>query len=138
MKKPILKKEVSTADVMNVTRQEQYHAIDELFEHSRPSFSYYLLLGISSVIITCGILLENTVIVIGGMLVTPVLTPILAIGLAIQVGNKNIFARLLFLVISGVRNHTIVKYPYGSRNKQCIQLCGQLFERKEVCFLRFI
>jgi len=32
----------------------------------------------------------------------------------------------------------VVKYPYGTRTKERFQLRGQLFEGKEVCFLRFV
>lgn len=89
--KPLL--EVSTLD--------QYRTIDELFEQSKPNSAYYSLLVLSSLIITPGLLLNNTTIIIGGMLVTPLLTPLLVIGLGLAVGEpKHIVPTSILLLKS--------------------------------------
>ncbi len=73
--------------ILNVTRADQYHTVEELFRKSEPNSVYYALLIISVFIIASGLLLGNSAIVIGGMLVTPLLTPILVIALSFIVGN---------------------------------------------------
>jgi len=91
-------------DILNVTKTAQYKTITELYQRSQPSSAYYTLLLLSSFIIASGLLLGNSAIVIGGMLVTPVLTPILLIALALSVGEprslKN--ASLLVLKSAGI------------------------------------
>ncbi len=74
--------------LFEVKREDQYRTTDELVHESRPSHTFYVLLTLSSLIIACGLLLPNAPVVIGGMLVTPVLTPILAIALGIAVGES--------------------------------------------------
>lgn len=91
------------------TRKEQYHTVEEIIEKSKPSFVYYFLLTISAFIITGGLLLSNSAIVIGGMMVTPVLSPIIAIALAITVGRKKLLMHelwflmksFIFLILAG-------------------------------------
>ena len=73
--------------ILDVKKADQYHTISDLFGHSQSDSIYYTLLILSAFIIACGILLNNAPIVIGGMLVTPVLTPLLVVGLALSVGN---------------------------------------------------
>lgn len=74
-------------DILKLTSKDRYKTVDELFERSQPNSVYYSLLILSVFIVACGLLLGNAPIVIGGMLVTPVLTPILVIALGITVGE---------------------------------------------------
>jgi uncharacterized hydrophobic protein (TIGR00271 family) len=74
-------------DILKVSTAEQFKTVGELFERAQPNSVYYTLLVLSIFIVVTGILLENAPIVIGGMLVTPVLTPILVIALSIIVGE---------------------------------------------------
>lgn len=78
-----------------VSRQVQYRTVNELIERSRPDFTYYVLLIVSTIVITAGLLLNNTAIVIGGMLITPLLTPILVIALGIAVGDTLLLGRVV-------------------------------------------
>ena len=73
--------------ILEITRTEQYKTIDELFKRSQSNTVYYTLLVLSIIIIASGLLVNNASIVIGGMLVTPVLTPILVIALGLVVGE---------------------------------------------------
>lgn len=82
-------------------RREQYDTVDELMERSQPSFAYYLLLVLSALVIGSGILLGNSAIVIGGMVITPVLTPLICIALGIAVGQIALIRQVsLFLLKS--------------------------------------
>lgn len=88
-------------DILSIPKREQYRTVEELIENSRPSFKYYFLLIISSLIVASGLLLGNNAIVIGGMIVTPVLTPVLTIALGIIVGKGALLRReALFLIKS--------------------------------------
>lgn len=88
---------------IEVSRSVQYRTVAELIERSRPDFTYYVLLIISTVIIAAGLLLNNSAIVIGGMLVTPLLTPILVVSLGVAVGDTRLITRIIkFLGLSFV------------------------------------
>lgn len=73
--------------LLEVKKTDQYRTVEELFERSKPSSLYYTLLVLSAIIVASGLILNNAAIVIGGMLVAPVLTPLLLIALAIIVGE---------------------------------------------------
>lgn len=81
-----------------MTRSSQYRTVDELLNESKPSTIYYTLLVLSSVIVACGILLGNPPIIIGGMLVTPMLTPVLSIALSLSTGEPKLLKPLGILL----------------------------------------
>ncbi|MBD3156642.1 DUF389 domain-containing protein, partial [Candidatus Peregrinibacteria bacterium] len=87
------------SQILNVERKDKYKTIDELFVQSQPSSIYYTLLVLSVVIVTCGLLLQNAPIVIGGMLVTPILTPILVISLGISTAELGATKGPLILLV---------------------------------------
>lgn len=95
-------------DILTVTRGDQYRTVNELFKRSEPNAIYRSLLIISTFIVSAGLLLNNGAIVIGGMLVTPVLSPILAVALSLAVGNFKVMKRPLklaatsFLTVLGI------------------------------------
>lgn len=98
----IIKKEAKVAgqgEILRINLHEKYKTIDELLDQSQPSSIYYTLLILSIFIISCGLLLKSAPIVIGGMLVTPLLTPILAIALMITAAELKALKRPLWLLL---------------------------------------
>lgn len=85
--------------ILNVTKADQYKTIEELFERSHKNSVYYTLLILSAFIIASGLLLNNDAIVLGGMLVTPVLTPVLVISLGFAVGELEAVTSVLVLML---------------------------------------
>ena len=63
----------------------------QLRESSRPDFSFFLLVTLSSGIATLGLLTDSAAVIIGAMLVAPLMSPIIGLGLASLTGD----ARLL-------------------------------------------
>lgn len=86
-------------NILEITKYEQYRTVDELFMKGRSSSSYYTLLGLAAIITTSGLLLDSIAIVIGGMLVAPVLTPLLLIGLGLSLGQFAVIKRVGYLMI---------------------------------------
>jgi uncharacterized hydrophobic protein (TIGR00271 family) len=54
----------------------------QLREASSPDFDYFLLVVLSSVIATLGLLVNSAAIIIGAMLVAPLMSPIIGLGMA--------------------------------------------------------
>lgn len=86
-------------NILEIKRKEQYRTIDELIKRSEPSQIYYTLLVLSSFIVASGLLLNNATIVIGGMLITPVLAPILMIALGLAIGRPDLLKSVIMSVI---------------------------------------
>ena len=54
----------------------------QLRDSSRPDFDFFLLVLLSSVIATLGLLVDSPAVIIGAMLVAPLMSPIIGLGLA--------------------------------------------------------
>jgi uncharacterized hydrophobic protein (TIGR00271 family) len=78
---------------------------DELFldtgEVSRKLSRFWVLLMLAATIATAGILTESTATVIGAMIVAPLGTPIMGMGLAVVIGDARRLAGSAVLVLSG-------------------------------------
>ncbi len=77
---------------------EQKRTIDSLLKESRAGSTFYLFLSLSSFIITLGLLINNAVIIIGGMLVAPLLFPILSLGMGIATSSRGAIKRALGII----------------------------------------
>ncbi len=82
-----------------IRQKDRYLAVSDLVRDSQPSVSYYSLLALSSIIIVSGVLLSNSAMLIGGMLITPVLTPILLISLAIVTSKTKIIGNMTSMLL---------------------------------------
>jgi len=80
-------------EIFSLTERQAYKAVDDLIDESRPDGPYIVLLVLSSVIITSGLLLNNVAILIGGMLITPLLTPLLVVALSITTSKMYLLKR---------------------------------------------
>ena len=78
-----------------VSKREAYRAIDELIDDSQPNALYITLLILSSSVIASGLLLNNIAILIGGMLITPILTPVLLVALSLSTYKLYLLKRTL-------------------------------------------
>ncbi|MBU1032559.1 MAG: TIGR00341 family protein [Patescibacteria group bacterium] len=67
--------------------------IDRLFEESKPSPGFYLLICLASIIAAVGLIQNNAPVVIGAMLVAPLLAPVLTLGSSIVTGRLEVVAR---------------------------------------------
>lgn len=73
--------------------------IKRIIQDSKDDKGYYFLLGVSVVITTLGLVLNSAAVIIGGMIISPLLYPIIAIGTAIITGNERMLFRVLTLVV---------------------------------------
>ena len=65
------------------TDEEKRDAMEELINLSTADYGYYLLLILSIIITTAGLLLQSMPVVIGGMIIAPILTPLMALSLSL-------------------------------------------------------
>lgn len=92
---------------------EKYRAVDELIAESRADKDYYSLLILSSIIIAAGILLANSSILIGGMLVTPLLNPILLVALGISASKTEVLGRSGKLILKSALIVIVISFLAG-------------------------
>ncbi|GAB4503930.1 MAG: hypothetical protein Fur0043_09230 [Anaerolineales bacterium] len=63
----------------------------QLREASQPDFDFFLLVVLSCVIATLGLLTDSAAVIIGAMLVAPLMSPIIGLGLASLIGDARMF-----------------------------------------------
>jgi uncharacterized hydrophobic protein (TIGR00271 family) len=69
---------------------------------SRPDVDYFIMIGLSAIIATYGLLQDSTAVIIGGMLVAPLFTPILATSLAIVSGDIQLLRLAAESMLKGI------------------------------------
>jgi uncharacterized hydrophobic protein (TIGR00271 family) len=70
-----------------LTREEQLAIFRRMRQAVRPNVNYFVLITLSAVIATLGLLLNSPAVVIGAMLVAPLMTPIVGAAVGIAFGD---------------------------------------------------
>jgi uncharacterized hydrophobic protein (TIGR00271 family) len=87
---------------IDVTLKDKNRAVEEVIESSTPRKSFFVMIAVSAVLATMGILDDNAAVIIGGMLVAPMLSPILAIALGIEMADIRLIRRSFKVVVMSV------------------------------------
>jgi len=76
--------------VKQVTLERRAEVQVQLREASHPDFDFFLLVVLSCVIATLGLLTNSAAVIIGAMLVAPLMSPIIGLGLASLTGDTKL------------------------------------------------
>ncbi|MCA9389893.1 TIGR00341 family protein [candidate division WWE3 bacterium] len=82
--------------------QDRRAVVHDLIQESHIGKDFYFLLIVSTLITTLGLSLGNGAVIIGGMLIAPLLSPILALGLGIVTANQESLIRSTLTIIKSV------------------------------------
>ncbi|KQC12229.1 MAG: hypothetical protein APR63_03100 [Desulfuromonas sp. SDB] len=94
----------------SVEGTEKYDFYRRLAVGARPSIDYYIMVFLSSIIATLGLLLNSPAVIIGAMLVAPLMTPLIATSLGIATGNKTILFKAIEATLKGLILAIILSY----------------------------
>jgi uncharacterized hydrophobic protein (TIGR00271 family) len=73
--------------VPQIDREERVTLVDRIQSSSNWDFDFFVLMALSTTIATVGLIQDSSAVVIGAMLVAPLMTPLLGLGLALVQGN---------------------------------------------------
>jgi len=73
--------------------------LERLKEESKASHGYYLFLVLSVLITTFGLLLDSPAVIIGGMIIAPLLYPLIGTGMAIVTNNERLLKSTIWLLV---------------------------------------
>lgn len=76
--------------------------IEEIAEGSEPGFRFYIMVVVSTMIASLGLVTNSTAVIIGAMLVAPLMTPIFGIALSLIRSDAHLFGRAMRAEIAGV------------------------------------
>ncbi|MEO1085673.1 MAG: DUF389 domain-containing protein, partial [Acidobacteriota bacterium] len=89
---------------LRIPQLDREHRVDlyqRLQSGSAWSFDFMLLIALSTSIAALGLLQNSAAVVIGAMLVAPLMTPILGVGLALLQGNTHLLSTATRALVSG-------------------------------------
>ena len=84
---------------LRIDEERQRKVIEEIKERAEPNFDFILLTVFSTIIVSFGLLIDNVAVVIGGMLIAPLIWPILALAIAIIKGNIRLIKKSFFTIL---------------------------------------
>ena len=87
--------------VKPVTLERRAEVQVQLRESSHPGFDFFLMVLLSCVIATLGLLTNSAAVIIGAMLVAPLMSPIIGLGLASITGDARLFRDAGIALVQG-------------------------------------
>lgn len=100
-----------------IDRERRGEVQVRLRESSHPDFDFFLLVILSCTIATMGLLTNSVAIIIGAMLVAPLMSPILGMGLASITGDGRLLRDSILGVIQGAIVAVIVSFLWTLLNR---------------------
>ena len=77
--------------------------LNDAFERaSIPSFGFYFMLSLSTIIATLGLLLNSTATIIGAMIIAPLMNPIITLSYALVASKRKLLQRSFLTLLSGI------------------------------------
>ncbi|MBD3270125.1 TIGR00341 family protein [Candidatus Peregrinibacteria bacterium] len=93
-----------------ISKTQKKETVNKLFEYSTPTWDFFLMMALSSIIITIGLLQSNVPVIIGGMLIAPMLYPILSLAMGIVVGYPKLMRRSALVILQSIFAITIISF----------------------------
>lgn len=82
-----------------ISGTDKSNAVEKLISDSTPDFDFFLLITLSILMATFGLLLDNVAVIIGSMLIAPILYPVLSFSLGIVMSDGKVIYRSLYTIV---------------------------------------
>jgi uncharacterized hydrophobic protein (TIGR00271 family) len=89
---------------------EQRKTIETLIEESRADANFYLLLSFATLITTLGLLINNALVIVGGILVAPFLFPVLSLGMGIATSSAEAIKRAFGIILRAIITVVLISF----------------------------
>lgn len=99
--------------VPQIDRENRISLVDRVQSSSNWDFDFFVLMLLSTVIAAIGLIQNSAAVVIGAMLVAPLMTPLLGLGLALVQGNPVLAKISLHSVLLGLGVSLLVGFLTG-------------------------
>lgn len=88
--------------LQNVSDSDKARAVRQLVEDSTPDFDFFLMVVLSVLMATFGLLAGSETVVIGSMLIAPLLHPIIGLALGISMSDQTLIRRSTRTVLKAI------------------------------------
>lgn len=105
-----------------LNRPQKNEVIRHMLDAAFPDLDYYLLVVLACALASLGLALDSSATIIGAMLVSPLMAPILGVSMGSVTGNSILFKRSLFTIGAGILlvlalsfslAHLLLRLPFG-------------------------
>jgi len=86
----------------SLTSDDRVEVYKQVRRSARPDVDFFIMIGLSAVIAGYGLLQDSSAVIIGGMLVAPLFSPMLAISLAIAQGDIRLLRLAVESALKGI------------------------------------
>ncbi|RJR29286.1 TIGR00341 family protein [Candidatus Microgenomates bacterium] len=86
----------------NFTEKDKDNAVERLISGSTPSQDFFLMVVLSILTATFGLLLNSSAVIIGSMLIAPILNPILSLSLGVIMSDYKVISRSFWTLTKSV------------------------------------
>lgn len=99
--------------MFEISQADRHKFCEHIIDTSTPNAEFSFLVILSTLIVALGLVKDYVILVIGGMLVTPLLSPILAISLGIIIRDFKVIARSVKVFLTAFVLAFLVAYLTG-------------------------
>lgn len=88
--------------ILSLDQENKTRLYSNICQLAQPTFSFYLMMVLSTTIAAFGLLVGSTAVVIGAMLVAPLMGPIFGIGLGVSNGDQRLIKNAVISEVLGI------------------------------------
>lgn len=114
--------------LFKLNQEERNTAIDKLVSGASPGAEFYMLLILATIITSLGVLLDSAAVVIGGMLVAPIISPILSLSMSIVMADFKLLFQSAKVLLGSISVVVIISLVIGLFYLN-VELTGELTSR---------
>lgn len=96
-----------------ITKTQKLYTIDEIFQSSSPAQGFFIMLTLSSIVVVIGLLLNDVLLIIGGVFIGPILSSIFSFALGLIARNRDATTRSLLLIIQAILMVILISFVIG-------------------------
>jgi len=117
--------------------EEQLELREAMSDSARPGVNYFVLIILSCIIATLGLLLDSPAVVIGAMLVAPLMSPIMGFSLGMVLGDVRLIRLSIEAVFKGVALAIVIAVFTGILSP-FQELTGEIMARTQPTLLDLV
>lgn len=91
----------ASSAVPTLSNSQQVDIYKQIRRGARPDVDFFVMIGLSAIIASFGLLQDSVAVIIGAMLVAPLFTPMMAISLSLVLGDLRLFRLAIEATLKG-------------------------------------
>ncbi|MFH1433913.1 MAG: TIGR00341 family protein [Candidatus Uhrbacteria bacterium] len=86
----------------SLEEKDKNTAVEKIIEQSTPRHDFFLMMTLSVLMATFGLLLNNVAVIIGSMLIAPILSPLMSVSLGVTMADSKLIWRSTFTILKSL------------------------------------